>query len=203
MPPRVSAAARESFGGNLFTRELPAEVTGLYVLLTNLIESMLRDQWITFVAATLGVAAVLLIAFRSLKLTLIALVPNVLPIVVVMGLLGWLGLKINLGAVMISAVSMGLSVDSSIHYLAAFRRACRGGKSVAEALDEVQQQVGRAMVFSTIALVIGFLVLCISEFMPTVYFGALVGLAMLGGMAGNLIVLPLLLSWFVRDEKAT
>lgn len=200
---RVSAAARESFGGNLFTRELPAEVTGLYVLLTNLIESMLRDQWITFVAATLGVAAVLLIAFRSLKLTLIALVPNVLPIVVVMGLLGWLGLKINLGAVMISAVSMGLSVDSSIHYLAAFRRACRGGKSVAEALDEVQQQVGRAMVFSTIALVIGFLVLCISEFMPTVYFGALVGLAMLGGMAGNLIVLPLLLSWFVRDEKAT
>src|SRR5205823_4856878 len=116
-----------------------------------------------------------------------------LPIFMVMGLMGWLGLKINMGAAMIAAVSMGLSVDSSIHYITSFRRAQSEGLAVGQALAAVQQTVGRAMVFSTLALIIGFSVLCISEFVPTIYFGCLVSLAMLGGMFGNLLVLPLLL----------
>ena len=176
-----------------------AEVTGFFVLLTNLIESMIRDQWTTFGVATVGVFGMLLIAFRSLKLSLIALVPNAAPIFVVMGLLGWMGLAINMGAAMIAAVSMGLSVDSSIHYLVAYRRERRTGKTVAAALAAVQQSVGRAMIFSTFALIVGFAVLVTSQFVPTIYFGALVSLAMLGGLAGNLIVLPLLLSWVERD----
>ena len=95
---------------------------------------------------------------------------------------------------MIAAVSMGLSVDSSIHYIASFRRACAAGTGWRESLAEVQQSVGRAVVFSTLALMVGFLALCSSEFIPTVYFGVLVSLAMLGGLAGNLVILPLLLS---------
>jgi len=101
--------------------------------------------------------------------------------------------KINMGAAMIAAVSMGLSIDSSIHYLAAYRRARRSGSSVSSALHDVHQSVGRAMILSTLALIIGFTALCTSQFIPTVYFGALVSLAMLGGLFGNLIVLPLLL----------
>ena len=100
---------------------------------------------------------------------------------------------------MIAAVSMGMSVDSSIHYYAAFRRARREGKTVHAALVQCQQSVGLAMIFSTVALIIGFGVLVTSEFVPTIYFGALMSLAMLGGMFGNLIVLPLLLSWTERD----
>lgn len=172
-----------------------AEVTGFFVLLTRLIESMLRDQWTSFGVASAGVAMMLLIAFRNLRWTLIALVPNALPILMVMGLLGWLGLKINMGAAMIAAVSMGLSVDSSIHYLAGYRVERVAGRSVSDSLHIVQQSVGRAAVLSTIALIVGFLVLCTSEFVPTIYFGALVSLAMLGGLVGNLIVLPLLLHW--------
>jgi uncharacterized protein len=189
--------AREEFpaSGN----SAGAEVTGFFVLLTNLIESMLRDQWTTFAAATAGIFVMLLVAFRSLKFALIALVPNAFPIFVVMGLLGWLGLRINMGAAMIAAVSMGLSVDSSIHYLVGFRRARQGGLGVSAALAQVQQSVGQAVIFSTLALMVGFTVLISSEFVPTVYFGALVSLAMLGGLVGNLIVLPLLLSWTERD----
>ncbi len=172
-----------------------AEVTGFFVLLTRLIQSLLRDQWSSFAITVAGVAVMLLIAFRSIRWTLIALVPNALPILMVMGLLGWLGLKINMGAAMIAAVSMGLSVDSSIHYLASYRRERVAGKSVSEALNLVQQSVGRAAVLSTLALIVGFIVLCTSEFVPTIYFGALVSLAMFGGLAGNLIVLPLLLHW--------
>jgi predicted RND superfamily exporter protein len=172
-----------------------AEVTGFFVLLTNLIESILRDQWTTFAAATVAIAALVWIGFRSWKYALIALVPNAVPIYMVMGLLGWLGLRMNMGAAMIAAVSMGMSVDNSIHYFSSFRRARAAGKSVHEALLECQRSVGAAMIFSTVALVVGFGVLVTSDFVPTIYFGALMTLAMVGGMLGNLIVLPLLLSW--------
>jgi hypothetical protein len=180
-----------------------AEVTGFFVLLTNLIESMLGDQWTTFFVCTIGIFAMLLVAFRSVKLALIALVPNLLPIYVVMGMMGWLGLKMNMGAAMIAAVSMGQTVDSSLHYLVCFQRARRGGMSVNAALTSVQQTVGQSMIFSTIALIIGFGVLITSEFVPTIYFGALMSLAMLGGLFGNLVALPLLLSWTERDATPT
>jgi predicted RND superfamily exporter protein len=168
------------------------------VLLTYLIDSVLRDQWLTFALAAIGVGGMMMLAFRSATLALIALVPNTVPILIVLGMMGWLGLRINLGAAMIAAVSMGLSVDSSIHYITSFRQACREGKPVPQAIRAVQQTVGRAMVFSTLALIVGFSVLCTSQFVPTIYFGLLVGLSMLGGLAGNLVVLPLLLSLRAR-----
>ncbi len=185
--------------------ESKAEVTGFFVLLTNLIKSMIRDQWVCFGVAALGIAAMMLVAFRSPVLALVALVPNALPILMVLGSMGWLALagfdvKINMGAAMIAAVSMGLSVDSSIHYITSFRRARDSGKSIHDALGEVQQTVGRAMVFSTLALIVGFIVLCSSNFVPTIYFGLLVSLSMLGGLFGNLLVLPLLLRMVTRDK---
>ena len=194
----VTKLAREEFPGR--GDEPAAEVTGFFVLLTRLIESMLRDQWTTFGVATGAIFLMLWVGYGRLSWALIGLVPNALPIFALMGVMGWLGLKINMGAAMIAAVSMGLSVDSSIHYFSAFRRQRLLGQSVGESLQAVQKSVGRAMVVSTLALIVGFAVLCTSEFVPTVYFGALVSLAMLGGMAGNLIVLPLLLS--LTEEKA-
>lgn len=177
-----------------------AEVTGFFVLLTNLIESILRDQWITFAVSSLAILAMVWVGFRSWKYALISMIPNAVPIYMVMGLLGWVGLKMNMGAAMIAAVSMGMSVDSSIHYFSAFRRARKSGKSVHAALVQCQQSVGLAMIFTTIALIIGFGVLITSDFVPTIYFGALMSLAMFGGMLGNLIVLPLLLSWTESDS---
>jgi predicted RND superfamily exporter protein len=180
--------------------EFPAaRVTGYFVLLTNLIDSMVRDQWRTFGVAMLGIAAMMVVALRSLVWTVIAMAPNVLPVVVVMGAMGWLGLKINMGAAMIAAVSLGLSIDSSIHYLSSFRRARAEGLSVSAALHRVQQSVGRALFFATLALIVGFSALAQSQFVPTIYFGVLVSLTMLGGLAGNLVVLPLLLTLTERE----
>ena len=171
----------------------PAQVTGSYVLLTNLITSVSRDQWTCFAVATLGVGVMMALAFRSPLLALIALIPNVLPILGVLARWATWVCAVNMGAAMIAAVSMGLSVDSSIHYITAFRRACAGGLGVTQALDEVQKSVGRAAVYSTIALIVGFLALTTSQFVPTIYFGSLVSLAMLGGLLGNIVILPLLL----------
>lgn len=188
---RVTQLTLEEFPTAAAIPESP--VTGFYVLLTNLIESMIRDQWVTFGVAAAGIFLMMTIAFRNPLYAAIAMVPNALPILLVLGLMGWLDLRINMGAAMIAAVSMGLSVDSSIHYITSFQRARCEGKGVVEALAEVQQTVGLAVVFSTLALIVGFSILCTSEFVPTIYFGVLVSFSMLGGLVGNLLLLPLML----------
>jgi predicted RND superfamily exporter protein len=178
-----------------------AEVTGFFVLLTYLIDSLLNDQWITFAVATAGMWCVMLVVFRSAILAAIGLVPSVLPVFVTMGTLGWLGIPLNMGAAVIAAFSMGLSVDATVHYIVDFQRARRRGAAFREALDAAQQSAGRAAFFATLALVIGFSALCTSEFVPTIYFGALTAITMLFGLAGNLIVLPLLLRLCVGGAR--
>lgn len=190
---QVTRISNEEFPGS--------QTTGFFVLLSRLIESMLGDQWLTFILSTSGIFLMMLIAFRSIPIALITLIPNALPIMVVMGLLGWAGLKMNMGAAMIAAVSMGLAVDSSAHYITAFRMFRADGQSVDQAMRSVHQSVGRAVVFSTLALIVGFTALCLSEFVPTIYFGVLVSMTMIGGMAGNLVVLPLLLKMVLAFER--
>jgi uncharacterized protein len=175
------------------------DVTGFFVLLTNLIDSLLRDQWITFIVATAGMWLVMLVVFRSGTLAALGLIPNILPVFVMMGLLGWLGIPLNMGAAVIAAFSMGLSVDATVHYIVDFQRARREGRGFRESLDTAQQSAGRAAFFATLALVVGFSALCTSEFVPTIYFGALTGITMLFGLVGNVVVLPLLLRFFWRN----
>jgi len=189
--------------GRMAGEEFPepgVAVTGFFVLLTSLIDSVVRDQWLTFAVATTLIGLMMLIAFRSFRLAVVALIPNLLPVFCVTGLLGWLGIKLNMGGAMIAAVSMGLAVDASVHYITSFRVQRRQGHSVQEAVRRVQQDVGRANVFSTLALVIGFGALALSEFVPTIYFGVLVSLTMIGGMIGNLVLLPLLLGLTERPS---
>ena len=178
-----------------------AEVTGYYVLLTQLIESLLRDQWTTFAVAGVAIFLMMALGFRSLTLALATLIPNALPVLWLFGAMGIWGIRVNMGAAMIAAVSLGLSVDGSIHYVMTYQRERRAGARVETALERVQATVGRAAVFATLALIVGFATLCISDFVPTIYFGALVSLSMIGGLAGNLIVLPLLIRLVDRSDE--
>ncbi len=176
------------------TEESPAaQTTGIFVLLANLVDRLLADQFLTFSIANIFIFSVMVLALKSWKLALIAMVPNIVPILMLLGLLGWLDIKLNMGAVMIAAVSIGLSIDSSIHYLWSYKRCRRTGMSVFESIQQSQQRVGRAASYSTLALVAGFSTLCFSQFVPTIYFGGLVSLSMLGGLLGNLVLLPVLL----------
>lgn len=192
---RIEALGAECFPD---ARE-PVQVTGFFVLLTFLIDSIVGDQWTTFSIALAGIGITMLLAFRSVPLALIALVPNALPVLIVSGCMGWMNqlgwfdFRINMGSAMIAAVSLGLSIDSSIHYIFAYQRARQSGKSLNESIQSAHGTVGLSMIFATIALIVGFSVLATSNFTPTVYFGTLVSLAMLGGLLGNLVVLPLML----------
>ncbi len=180
--------------GRLAREEFPeAKTSGLFVLLTFLVESLLDDQWVSFAVGAAMIIGLMTVAFRSLSVGLVSLIPNLLPIVFVIGAMGWLGIPINIGTAMISSVSMGLTVDSSIHYFTGYRRARCDGLDVLAALRETNRGVGSALIYTNLALIAGFLVLTLSHFIPLVYFGLLVSVAMLGGLVGNLLLLPLLI----------
>lgn len=168
--------------------------TGLFVLLAFLIESLLADQWISGLLASAILTAMMAVATRSLTLGFVALVPNILPIILVVGSMGWLGLPINIATAMIASVSMGLTIDSSIHFLAGLSRGRAAGLDFHTALRDTYRSVGGALIYANIALVLGFLTLTLSNFMPLVYFGALVALAMVGGLLGNLVILPVMIT---------
>jgi predicted RND superfamily exporter protein len=195
----------EQVAQKYFPADAPAQrarATGLFVLLTFIVESMLGDQWTCFLWGAVGIIGMMTIAYRSLRIGLISLIPNLLPIVLVIGAMGWLGLPINIGTAMISSVSMGLTVDASIFYISSFRRMQRAGMDFSGALRATQHEIGRALIYSNAALILGFLVLTLSHFIPLVYFGFLVSVAILGGLAGNLVLLPLLMRAFGVQESA-
>jgi predicted RND superfamily exporter protein len=170
-----------------------AFVSGYYVLLAELVSSIVADQWRCFAIAGIGILVATALALRDIRLACMALVPNVLPSLCILGWFGWSGIPMNLGAAMIAAVSMGLSVDSSIHYLSRYQMEIRRGQSSAQAVDIAQSEIGLAIVLSTLALVLGFGALATSDFLPTVIFGVSAALSMVGGLIGNLILLPALL----------
>jgi predicted RND superfamily exporter protein len=179
-----------------------ARVTGLYVLIARMISSLLGDQLESFVLSTIGISLAMALAFRGFWIGVASLVPNVIPILLVVGGMGWFGVPINLGTAMIASVSMGLTIDSSIHYLVDYRRARELGMDHAAATRDTHAGVGRSLVFSNVALMVGFSVLCLSNFIPLIYFGILVSFAMLGGLLGNLVLLPLLLQWVPLRYKS-
>jgi hypothetical protein len=170
-----------------------AEATGLFVLLTYLIESLMADQLSSTLMAAVQIVIMMIIATRSLTLGVLLLIPNSFPIVLVLGSMGWLGLQVNIASAMIASVSMGLTIDSAIHYLYDYRAARQTGLNFADALNQTHQGVGLALVFANVALVIGFTVLTLSHFVPLIYFGVLVSVAMIGGLIGNMVLLPLML----------
>ncbi len=188
------AAADEEAPALAFQQKTPPAASGMFVLLAELILSLLDDQLKSFLVACGGILLCITVAFRSLRLGIISLFPNIFPVAVVMGTLGWIGSPVNIGTAMITSVSMGLTVDSTIHYISAFERA-RRTTSVMNALHIAHAGAGRAVVFAHLALVAGFLVLTASRFVPLVYFGALLSLSMIGGVFGDLVLLPLLLRW--------
>jgi predicted RND superfamily exporter protein len=186
---QIETIARQSLGTS-------AQVTGLYVLLVNLIDGLLADQWLAIGVSAAGLLSMMTYAFRSLRLGIVAFLPNLIPLSIVIGTMGWLGLKLNVATAMIQSISMGLAIDFSIHYLTRFTDELKAGADFYTALSRTHQGTGRAMVSASLALICGFGVLTFSNFLPTIHFGMLVSIAMIGGLVGSLVTLPVLLRLF-------
>jgi predicted RND superfamily exporter protein len=172
-----------------------AQPTGLFLMLVFLVDTLVRDQWTAVGVAGASVVVAAALAFRSLRLGIVAFIPKLALVIAVIGIMGWSGLKVNVATAMIGSVSMGLVVAFSVPYLMRFQQERAAGMPFYAALARTHGSAGAAMVFANIALMFGFLVLSASRFIPTVHFGLLVAVAILGGVAGNLILLPVFLRY--------
>jgi uncharacterized protein len=184
--PLVAALIRE--GEQILGPQFRLVPTGSFYGVTLDSNRLVRNQLSSFALSLSLVMGAILLLFRSLRLTLIALIPNLIPIVWVAGLMGWLRIDLSTGTAMIAAVVIGLAVDDTIHYLARFRTEYRGDR--ARAIVRTTTGTGRAMTISSLVLIVGFWVGCLGSFKPTIYFSLLTGVAMAGALACDLLVLP-------------
>lgn len=178
-------------------------VTGYYVMMARLISQLVNDQWRCFCVSGFLVWVLLAMATRSLRLATAALIPNLLPVFLVLAAVGVLGGKINMGAAMIAAVSIGLSIDGSVHFLTQYQRLRRRGYRASTSAGRAGGKIGVPVLLATTALVVGFGVLSTSDFVPTSTFGTLVAVALALGTAVNLTLLPSIVAWIESDRRST
>lgn len=155
----------------------------------NLDSNQLVSDMIKSFSLSIGLVLLsILVLLRSLRLALLAMIPNVIPIIWAIGLMGFCGIDLSTGTAMIGAVVIGLAVDDTIHYMVHYRRIYAGVAS--EAVVATTTQTGRALMIASLVLAIGFWVGCFSSFKPTIYFSLLVGGTLLGALLCDLLVLP-------------
>lgn len=182
-------------------------LTGMVVLYNNMLQSLFRTQILT-VGFVFGMIWIMfMVAFRNAKLAAIAVVPNLFAGGSILGLMGWLGIPLDLMTITIAAISIGIGVDDTIHYVHRMmvEVSQRSGENEDgwSAVVRSHATVGRAMFYTTLAIALGFSILALSNFVPTIYFGILTGLAMLAALVADLTLLPLLIVRFKPFDLKT
>ena len=164
-------------------------LTGLSFLMTRSTEAIIDTQWGTFLWSALGILLMLTLAFRSPVLAVLAILPTLLSVALVLGLMGWLGIQLDMATALVASVALGLSVDDTFHCLLQFHRH-RETRGFRRRLFESYRVSGPGVILSSLAVAIGFAALRASEFEPFINFGTMVGIATAGSTLGNLVLLP-------------
>ncbi|MGH7787317.1 MAG: MMPL family transporter, partial [Candidatus Binatia bacterium] len=190
----VSAFARrvEDYARSRFRRGLAVRVTGSLVVLNRSADDLARGQVAGLWQVLLALFILMSLIFLSLRAGLLSLVPNVVPIIVLFGLMGWLGITLNIATSMIAVIAIGIAVDDTIHYFSEFNVQLRATGDQQQAILNVVQTVGRPIVYSALALSAGFAVVCLSSFQPIRHFGLLASATMAVGLIAELLITPAL-----------
>ena len=173
--------------------EEKGQLASLLVLYNNMLQSLFRSQILTLGVVILSFLIMFMFLFRSLIIALIAIFPNVLSIGVVLGFMGWMGIPLDMMTITIAAISVGIAVDNTIHYIHRFRHEFESDSNYLAAMHRSHESIGYAMYYTSITIIIGFSILVLSKFIPSIYFGLLTGLAMLIALLAALTLLPQLL----------
>ncbi len=187
---------RHDLVDELEIKEDNLHVTGLLVLYNNMLQSLFKSQILTLGVVVLVLLGMFLILFRSLKLALIALLPNLLAISTVLGIMGWLKIPLDMMTITIAAISIGIAVDNTIHYIYRFRHEFLPENGYLKTVHLCHGSIGRAMYYTSLTIISGFLILTLSNFIPSIYFGLLTALAMLIALLAALTLLPQLIITF-------
>jgi len=184
---------RDDFVHKLGFEEDQVHLTGMVVLYNNMLQSLFRSQILTIGAVFLAIFAMFLVLFRSFFLSLIAIIPNIVSAATVLGLIGLLGIPLDIMTITIASITIGIAVDNTIHYISRFQEEFPLDKNYWATVKRCHRSIGRAVYYTSITITFGFSILALSNFIPTIYFGLFTGFAMLVAMFANLTLLPVLL----------
>ena len=178
-----------------FTEE-QINFTGILVLYNNMLQSLFHSQIMTMGAVFLGIMTMFMILFRSISISLIAILPNFLAAGVVLGGMGIAGIPLDMMTITIAAITVGIGVDHAIHYITRFKREFSIDGDYIASMHRAHASIGRALFYTAITIIMGFSILALSNFIPSVYFGLLTALAMLAALLGSMTLLPKLILIF-------
>ena len=170
--------------------------TNMLVLYNNMLQSLFSSQIQTIGFVFISIMFMFIVLFRSFYLAILAIIPNILPATFVLGFMGLKSIPLDLMTITIAAISVGIAVDNTIHYIIRFKREFKQNKNYSRTVEICHGSIGKAMYYTSSIIVIGFSILSLSNFIPTIYFGLLTGLAMLAALLASLTLLPALLIIF-------
>jgi len=169
------------------------KLAGVLILFNNLLQSLFKSQILTLGIVMLGIFLMFFILFRNIALSFIGVVPNFIAAFFILGIIGLLGIPLDMMTITIAAITIGIAVDNSIHYIYRFREEFGKINDYNKTLDRCHNTVGVAILNTSITIVFGFSILILSNFIPTIYFGVFTGIAMLLAMISVLTLLPKLI----------
>ncbi|MDC0448797.1 MMPL family transporter [Candidatus Pelagibacter sp.] len=169
------------------------KLAGVLILFNNLLQSLFKSQILTLGLVMIGIFAMFMVLFRNIKLSIIGVVPNFIAAFFILGIIGLLGIPLDMMTITIAAITIGIAVDNSIHYIYRFKEEYLKYQDYEKTLKICHSTVGVAILNTSITIVFGFSILVFSKFIPTIYFGVFTGIAMLLAMISVLTLLPSLL----------
>jgi len=169
------------------------KLAGVVILFNNLLQSLFKSQILTLGVVMIGISLMFLVLFRNLMLSFIGVVPNFMAAFFILGIIGLLGIPLDMMTITIAAITIGIAVDNSIHYIYRFKEEFKKIKNYNQTVDKCHNSVGVAILNTSITIVFGFSILILSNFIPTIYFGVFTGIAMLLALISVLTLLPKLI----------
>ncbi len=177
------------------------KLAGVLILFNNLLQSLFKSQILTLGFVMIGIFMMFLILFKNIKLSLVGVVPNFIAAFFILGIIGLLGIPLDMMTITIAAITIGIAVDNSIHYIYRFKEEYNNLNDYNETVKVCHSTVGKAILNTSITIVFGFSILVLSNFIPTIYFGIFTGIAMLLAMISVLTLLPSLILLIKPFEK--
>ena len=169
------------------------KLAGVLILFNNLLQSLFKSQILTLGIVMAGITLMFLILFRNITLSLIGVVPNFMAAFLILGIIGLLEIPLDMMTITIAAITIGIAVDNSIHYIYRFKEEFKKINNYNQTVEKCHNTVGVAILNTSITIVFGFSILVLSNFIPTIYFGVFTGIAMLLAMISVLTLLPKLI----------
>ena len=174
-------------------KEQQFEVTGMIVLYNNMLQSLFSSQITTLGTVFCAIMLMFAFLFRSLTISLLAIMPNVLAALFVLGGMGWFGIPLDMMTITIAAITVGIGVDDTIHYIHRFKKEFAKDGDYVASMYRSHGSIGLAMCYTSVTVIVGFSILALSNFTPSIYFGLLTSVAMFAALMGALLLLPQLL----------